>query len=508
MARQFRKSVVLSPIGDPAIPIADGDFRYSGPVGLPVSTLFAQAKTSWIRLWADWYDIRRFGRTQIDTARVYALDQNIARARAALVSTRRGRGQFGGVVLTTRGYPLWANGTAHLVEDPADAGSLLKNPDDPCVQALRLDNPAVDNPDAEHPDRIPVNELRYRFPIPRAADVDANVCRPVGGVSYDFEPGVGIGSDWYYWIKFLAARYNPTPANRILPGDDPYANIRDPVTGLPLEPAPAGAVIDYLEFVNEPNLTPAEGWPQLDAAGAMVSPRVVARMFMTARQIRNVDLAGVAGPLMVGPASVDVLDARPVATRSVISCDKFTDEVLMQLKQMGYRPTRNVAWSHHNYDDVTFRRKLAPIAGNRAARRKPRTRPGKRRSTNSAALVRSYLLYHAWRGWPDRDPGNPRLLLTEGGVRRDKLTARFGWTGAKLNREHAARLTEGYELMRSAQGIGRGIAMFTQFHFYDQFASSFDSALVDSVEEGGAKRQPPFTAWGRLSRYKNPGPPP
>ena len=169
--------------------------------------------------------------------------------------------------MSTRSYPLWANGTAGLVANPASAESGWKTSNtrnDPCVQALGADRPQLIDQNNERP----VNQLRFRFPLKRPQGGQNNVCLGGSQVSYDFD--VGVGSDWYYWIKFLATRYNPTPDKIPPQPTGPYEQ-------LGLNPS-NGAVIDYLEFVNEPNS--AEGWPQLDASGAMmISPTVVANMF-------------------------------------------------------------------------------------------------------------------------------------------------------------------------------------------------------------------------------------
>lgn len=291
MPRQFRKSVCLSPICDPANPCADGDYRYrGGPQGNPpsVASLFAESNTSWIRLWADWYDIQRGGPDTIDSERLYALDENIAKARREIIVEREGK-RLGGVLLATRSYPLWANGTARLVRNQEEADSRLVNEDDPCVVALARDRPFL----TDEMNELPVRDLRFRFPLARPAGQNAEVCLGGSAVSYDFD--VGDGSDWYYWIKFLATRYNPTRPQPTLHGDDPYAQL-----GLEPPQDREAAVIDCLEFVNEPN--GPEGWPQLDADDAMIAPIVVAQMFKTARKIRMRDLSGADGPLMAGPA--------------------------------------------------------------------------------------------------------------------------------------------------------------------------------------------------------------
>ena len=212
---------------------------------------------------------------------------------------------------------------------------------------------------------------------------------------------------------------------------------------------------------------------------------------------------------MVGPATVDTLTSSDQATRTYIPCDLFTDRLLALLKaaqsdeERPYRPTRRFAWSHHNYADVTRQRKRPPNKGMPGIV-KPFIDPGQRNNTNSAALVREYLRYHKWRGWPDTDEANPRLLLTEGGVRRDKLQKSDDENlhGQALEKAHADRLEEMYELMRRSTGIGEGIAMFTQWLFYDKSRDKFDSALLSAVERGGRKRQPAFDRWSALKRYK------
>lgn len=85
------------------------------------------------------------------------------------------------------------------------------------------------------------------------------------------------------------------------------------------------------------------------------------------------------------------------------------------------------------------------------------------------------------------------------------LEKTFGFQGAQLDQEHADRLERMYELMRSRTGIGAGIDMFTQFHFYDQMESDFDSALHNDVNrDGGSRHVAPFHIWEHSRRYKSP----
>lgn len=481
MARAFRKCVALAP---PCVTPTDPNTGTTNPADCPsgdyrradIKSYYQGTNTGWIRFWADWYDLQTDGPQFVRTPLLTALDQNIAQAKQAGLR----------VILTSRSYPLWANGTWKFVADYRNSSSPLSIPpgEQECFNQLAGDKGAL----RTRPD--PVNALRFRFPISRNANAFADVCDSPTTVTYNFN--VGEGSDWYYWILFLATRYNPT--NRQLAPRGPFANI-------PLPPVPAAATIDCLEFVNEP--TGAEGWPQLDASSILIAPAVVANMFRTARIIRDRDLAGVRGLLMGGPATQDILRNDTV---ELTSAPTFTEALLDDLRGSRlFRETRNFIWTHHNYNDVTRKRDAAPTrAGGLNADRPART--------NSAAVVRNKLVAHLWKGWPRNQTADPRLFLTEGGAIRSKfnLTQRPGESDedfaqrltAYRDCEQAKRLRYMYERMRRERGIGRGVSLFTNWLFNQQ-PGSLDAGLVDPVGPGGTgrKRRAYFT-WRRLATQK------
>lgn len=483
----FRKCVALAPPcvtqTDPATGTTrpedcpSGDYRRAD-----IKSYYAGTNTGWIRFWADWFDLQTEGPQFIRTPVLRALDQNIEQAKQAglrvILTSRR-------VILTSRSYPLWANGTGRLVTNPNDSNAPFINPTDGCVIKLAVDKPTL----LTRPD--PVNGLRTRFPIFRPPGEPANVCTGPASVSYDFN--VGEGSDYYFWILFLATRYNPT--NRQLPPPGPFGTI-------PLPAVPAAATIDCLEFVNEP--TGAEGWPQRAAdPTAYIAPAVVANMFRPARIIRERDLAGVRGPLMLGPATQDHLGAD---TLTITSAQSFTEKLLDDLRgTRRFRETRNFIWTHHNYNDITRKRDAAPTS---TGGLNP-TRPTR---TNSAALVRNKLAAHRWKGWPRNQLGNPRVFLTEGGAIRARfnLTQRSGEADADFaarlttyrDCEQTKRLRYMYERMRRERGIGRGIALFTNWLFNQQ-PGSLDTGLVDPVgPTGTGRKRRAYNTWRRLTTTK------
>jgi hypothetical protein len=202
-----------------------------------------------------------------------------------------------------------------------------------------------------------------------------------------------------------------------------------------------GARLDMLEVCNEPNL---QG----------TAPETVAAMFVTAQRIAG-DLGS---PLVLaGPATADVA-----------GYDRFTDRLLDALDARGFVAGTRFAWTHHNYADVAY-------------------------GTSRTADVRRRLVGR-WAGWPAGDAGNPRLLLTEGGVTLRTIARHLGIAEPAAQRAMQGRLlTAAYERLTGPEGAG--VALVTQYLFHTD--PRYDSGLCETAERGGARR-PAFEAWRAL----------
>jgi hypothetical protein len=157
---------------------------------------------------------------------------------------------------------------------------------------------------------------------------------------------------------------------------------------------PRGAQLDWLQPMNEPNLT---WWPQ--QSPSFPGGTIAGAVAELARSAAGAAGAVPGSPGLLLPATSDVVSATsPHGT----PWDVFTDELLAQLR--GWQPEVPVGWAQHNYADV----KLGPQAD------------GRSRVERLLELQRAH-------GWPE-----PSVWLTEGGyqfgVRRD------GWIAPGVER--------------------------------------------------------------------------
>ncbi len=202
-----------------------------------------------------------------------------------------------------------------------------------------------------------------------------------------------------------------------------------------------GDRVDVLELCNEPNL---QG----------VAPETVAAMFSSAQRIA----ADLDSPIVLaGPGTSDV---RGYAG--------FTERLLDALDARGFVAGPRFAWTHHNYADVAY-------------------------GTLRAADVRRRLVGR-WAGWPAADEGDPRIMITEGGVTLTTIARRLGVGDPAAQRARQAELIRA-AYQRLAWTEGPGVALVTQYLFHTD--PRYDSGLCDTAETGGARR-PAFEAWRAL----------
>jgi hypothetical protein len=158
MAAGLRRMVALGPAGT-IYPGSAQDYR-----AYDNARSFSETGTRWVRLWADWPTLMP-RRDQPDAVRMAALDDQVARARAAGLK----------VILTVYRFPGWANGT-----DALSAEQLAATMPDRRTQS-QTDSQA--------------KSLLFRYP-----------------------DDVSPASAWARWIRLLVTRYSrnsltrPTPA--------------------------------------------------------------------------------------------------------------------------------------------------------------------------------------------------------------------------------------------------------------------------------------------------------
>ena len=224
-------------------------------------------------------------------------------------------------------------------------------------------------------------------------------------------------SPWGGFISFLVSEYGFT-TDKTKP-DDPAYN----------------RYVDFLEVVNEPNLTHRTP-EKRTKGGRLVIALDVADMFVTSQKIvrdQNAALRA-AGKLaegettlkLAGPATADTLKN----DRKLTDYQEFTEELLRALDRRGFVAGSGFVWTHHNHLDSEEQRYcLGSVGGGACApvEHCPGYGTGRTISpVNSAAWVQKRLDNgvggYRWRGMRD-GAGNPAIFLTEGGVRLSQVMA-------------------------------------------------------------------------------------
>jgi hypothetical protein len=295
----LRKLIDIGP-GGVIFPGSAQDYRYhSNP------TYYADTRTRWIRMWADWPSLQPDPAYAIDDpgnpgrASLEALDDQIRRACADGLS----------FVLMPYRYPVWANGTA-------------------AVAAARGSDAEVS---FQFWDRMtPRAWLRYQGSGRRVLVYDPRRA----GLEYRLpDEGHGPQSAWARFFEFLYDRYH-------------------------LGQRESGRYVRALELVNEPNL---QLWPQqappIDgsrfAPTETTAPRAVADIMITAQAISaRFDHS----TLLLAPSLSDINAA---SGRRSTTYGQFAALLLDALDASGYRAHERQGWSHHNYGDVEYRTQAA-----------------------------------------------------------------------------------------------------------------------------------------------------
>ncbi len=444
------------------------------------SGFFTDTATKVVRLWADWNAIQLYGPGYFHERSLQALDSNIAAAKAL---------QGGGltVILTTRGFPGHVSG--YGATSSAQGGKFLTVPDAGFVDPV---NPFTNSAP---------NMVTYfgQFPVGPERDaalVAATTARDDQGHQNGTGAGgnsratlqlrlpgavtpdnknrartdlLGTGQHWNTWIRFLACRYHPDPAKRA-------------IQVIPGAPAPvAGAVIDVLEIVNEPNF---ECWPQISAdvgaAGtkAKIAVTMTARMLSEAASIEAEVNSATAAPLyFAGPATSDSWAKGGKADRFVTSYDRFLKS-MAALLGASFDPGERFVFTHHNYRDIEEHGKRGTAYANLRAKPATTSRFGlATANTNSASWVSRYILgkqikvrsggrsvYFRWRGWPAATA--PCLALTEGGARLQPEKRGGTRRNPEINRANqGTHLARTFNATREGD-YGDNIVLFSNFLTY------------------------------------------
>lgn len=235
---------------------------------------------------------------------------------------------------------------------------------------------------------------------------------------------------------------------------------------------PAGAQIDWLQPMNEPNLTwSPQRAPRLPG-GTIAGAGAVAQL---SRMAATVAAATPGAPGLLLPGTSDVVSA---ASERGTPWDAFSAELLDALR--GWEPGVRVGWAHHNYADVKHGRQ-----------------------DDGRWRVEHLLELQAEHGWPE-----PSVWLTEGGyqfgVRRD------GWIAPDVERwvvdpaktadpahadvyaEQVAKLRENWDAMARLP-----VRVWTQYQVHDRDVR-FQSGLRGPVREkptGRVPHDPPYPAY-------------
>ena len=424
--------------------------------GDPNIVLIKESGTTWVRLWVDWAAIQPYSWVKLPELQSRSLEElraleadkgsapELRRAARLLINLdgqiRVAHKEKLQVILTVNhSYPLWTNDSRVQVK-------ALPGQSDEYGPILGCDNACQGWNDVEF-------ILKSRTPRDSFRKVPTNL---------------NARGPWADWIGFLIERYGLTQ-NKINPNRQPCSyNFNGEGCG------DYQRYVDFLEIVNEPNLT---HWPQRNANDNLIMPLYVARMFRAAKgelDRRNRIVAGQLPPgsrttlRLLGPALSDSTETNDRRT----SYYEFTRELFKRLDSINFRAGDNFAWSHHNYGDVEY--------GRYGQTRTVRVDPDDC-DTNSAAWLRRLLRVGAagyrWEGWPDLD--HPKLLITEGGARLSRLISLYNIAPTNLRdlQSLQAGLVKANFLKMDLGSLSPGIAMTTNYLTYSD--PRYDTGLMD-----------------------------
>ncbi len=403
--KPLRRIVDLGP-GGVITPGSAGDLRFHDN-----RRHLRETGTTWVRLWADWPSLQPDPAIAIDDLanpgafRLQGLDEQIAAACEDGLQ----------VLLMPYRFPVWANGTAELAAvRNTDAEAAFDAPDRMSAATWRRYEAAGRDPRRYNPSR---RALEFRIP----------------------DEGVGDGTAWAGFLEFLYARYHPQ-------------------TGVP------GRMVHGLELVNEPNF---QLWPQRGpapgedpfATGPLTVQHTMAQFMAGAQAVaaRQGDVT-----MIFAPSTAD----SEVLGRTVTPFLEFSAALLDALDALGYVPSPQEAWAHHNYTDL------------------------ERRLEDTGTQKLRAILKDRWLGYVDG--ADPTVFLTEGGVR---LTRMRDYYPAEDPLEAQARsIALAGERHARDDGPGEGVAMLAQYTLYAD--PRFDTGLLDPWPS--TQVRPSYGAWAAI----------
>lgn len=295
MSLLLRKMIDIGPAGV-IYPGSAQDYRQHGNRGY-----FAETRTPWIRMWADWPSLQPDGRYRVDDPaspgyfRLQALDEQIRLAVAD--------GLY--VMLMPYRFPTWVNGTAAAAAQKNTDAEIAYEYWDRMTEAVwnRYVRSGRD-PSVYNPSR---RALEYRLPA---------------------DP-YGPASEWARFLDFLYRRYHYGQRS-------------------------SGRYVRGFELVNEPNL---QLWPlnapsptaNLFDPGPVTIPAVIAQLMATAQSIsgRYSHSTSLYAP--------SISDSDTASSRRYARWDTFVPQLLDALDARRYARHSGQQWSHHNYSDIEYR---------------------------------------------------------------------------------------------------------------------------------------------------------
>jgi hypothetical protein len=267
------------------------------------------------------------------------------------------------------------------------------------------------------------------------------------GVNYTDKFGQVKRTPWSLFIEHLTIRYNPA------------------------NPANGGAFVHCVEVMNEPNIQMQPLWENPQDPPQNWRPIIhkhAADMMRTAQAVKNGTEPNAPKefwPILLGPATGDTEEKSTVR----MPYDQFTQALIDELARTSFKPGGWYGWSHHNHRDIE-------VNGGGTG-----FYLGDQR--NRAVHARD-LIKNKWYGWPDGDQTNPRIFLTEGGGRLNKIKTEWfekkglAWDGQKVRDMQAKLLQNQINRMTEAAGI----VMMMQYLVTSSFA--YDCGIREAYTYG------------------------
>jgi hypothetical protein len=169
--------------------------------------------------------------------------------------------------------------------------------------------------------------------------------------------------------------------------------------------------------------------------------------------------------MLFAPSTAD----SEVLGRTVTPHLEFAAALLDALDAIGYHPSPQQAWAHHNYTDL------------------------ERRSEATQTQLLRAVLKDRWWGYIDR--ADPTVFLTEGGVRLSRM--RDYYPDEDPLEAQARSIALAGERHARDDGPGEGVAMLAQYTLYAD--PRFDTGLLDPWPS--TRRRPSYDAWAALPSH-------